>query len=188
MARARHALYKYTGKPCKNGHTGPRYSNGNCVECLLIRESEKYRTDPAFKTTKKSVEADRYRNNVGAKQAYDKKYREQNASTIRTKRKNTYRTKYDKDPQSYLSRNRIRLMREKQQTPKWADRQAIAAVYREAASRREAGEDVEVDHIVPLRGMRGKVHVISGLHVHTNLRIISRSENESKGARRWPGM
>lgn len=36
----------------------------------------------------------------------------------------------------------------------------------------------EVDHIIPLRG-----RLVSGLHVHENLRIIPRTENRKKGNR-----
>jgi hypothetical protein len=37
-----------TGKPCKYGHTGPRYrSNGCCVQCL--REKHRHRVDALSK-------------------------------------------------------------------------------------------------------------------------------------------
>ena len=62
--------------------------------------------------------------------------------------------------------------------PKWADLEAIAAVYVNAAKLREAGEDVQVDHIIPLRG-----EAVCGLHVESNLQIISSRENQSKGNR-----
>ncbi len=61
-------------------------------------------------------------------------------------------------------------------TPKWADLEKIAAIYDE--SRRvscDSGVPHEVDHIIPLRG-----HDVCGLHVETNLRVITAEENRRK--------
>lgn len=58
-----------------------------------------------------------------------------------------------------------------QRVPLWADLAKIKAVYAEAFA---AG--LTVDHIIPLHGK-----LISGLHVHTNLQLLPRSENCSKG-------
>lgn len=60
-------------------------------------------------------------------------------------------------------------------TPKWVDTDALFAVYAEARRRRRSGEDVVVDHIVPIRG-KG----ICGLHVPWNLQIIPRLTNALK--------
>ena|SRR3990167_2336011 len=66
--------------------------------------------------------------------------------------------------------------------PRWADNAAIQNTYNQAAALRKAGHAVTVDHIIPLHGT-----TVSGLHVHNNLRIISRAANEQKGAFTWPG-
>ena len=60
-----------------------------------------------------------------------------------------------------------------QRTPKWADLDAIKAWY-EAASI----FGFTVDHVYPLRGK-----LVSGLHVHNNLQLLTRSENSAKGNR-----
>lgn len=64
-------------------------------------------------------------------------------------------------------------------TPSWADLDAIKALY--AESRRltaETGVKHEVDHIIPIQNRR-----VCGLHVHWNLRVITKSANARKHAR-----
>ena len=67
--------------------------------------------------------------------------------------------------------------------PPWAELPAIRALYREARRRRRAGEQIEVDHIVPL------IHPeVCGLHCMANLRIVPRDVNQRKSNHTYPGM
>lgn len=75
---------------------------------------------------------------------------------------------------------RLHEARKREAMPPWADVQAIQAVYEEARRvTAETGIPHEVDHIEPLLGKNA-----SGLHVHYNLRVITRTENRRKGNRR----
>lgn len=58
-----------------------------------------------------------------------------------------------------------------QRVPPWADLDAIAKVYTEAAAK-----GLTVDHVYPLRGK-----LVSGLHVANNLQLLTRAANSSKG-------
>lgn len=58
----------------------------------------------------------------------------------------------------------------------WADGKAIRMLYAEAKRlSKETGIKHEVDHIIPLMG-----EYVSGLHVETNLRIITKAQNMAK--------
>lgn len=65
----------------------------------------------------------------------------------------------------------------------WYDSLAVKEVYSEADARRRAGEDVQVDHLVPLRSK-----LVCGLHVQGNLVVVPRGSNQAKGNRTWPDM
>ena len=64
----------------------------------------------------------------------------------------------------------------KQRMPVWADSEAIEAVYEEARRlTEETGIPHHVDHIIPMQG-----ELVSGLHVETNLQVLTAEENIKK--------
>lgn len=66
--------------------------------------------------------------------------------------------------------------------PAWANFEKILEIYREAVRlTKETGIPHHVDHIVPLQSKW-----VCGLHVETNLQILTKSENSSKSNRHWP--
>jgi len=76
-----------------------------------------------------------------------------------------YRTKYEK---------RVEIA-----TPAWVNWKEVKSIYEEAHSLTKlTGIQFHVDHIIPLRGRR-----VSGLHVETNLQILTAKENTSKNNR-----
>lgn len=68
----------------------------------------------------------------------------------------------------------------KRRTPGWANTDRIREFYEIAAEMtRKTGIKHHVDHVMPLRG-----ELVSGLHVHENLRVVTSAENLQKG-NRW---
>lgn len=66
-------------------------------------------------------------------------------------------------------------------TVAWANHEVIRALYNEARRlSAETGVRHVVDHVIPLRGRE-----ICGLHVETNLQVITLSANSQK-CNRWP--
>ena len=97
------------------------------------------------------------------------------------KRRIAYRKWFAEHGQGWRENNRGRLRAysaaykaaQLRATPQWVDFAAVVAVYDEAAR-----HGLEVDHIVPLQGRN-----VCGLHIATNLQLLTRSENRSKGNR-----
>lgn len=88
---------------------------------------------------------------------YKKKYLERKA------KQKAKANKYALYASNYRAAKKLR-------TPAWADKEKIAKVYEKASIL-----GMTVDHYYPLQGEN-----VCGLHVETNLRIISQSENDSK--------
>lgn len=86
------------------------------------------------------------------------------------------RAHYKKNKEAYFARAVARASRMRVSSIIHDDPKNVARVYAKAAEMRAAGLDVEVDHIVPLRGK-----TVSGLHVSWNLQIIPSAENRRKG-------
>lgn len=177
----------YTGKLCKYGHDAERsVADFRCMACA--RERAKTRHADASNKEKRAI-YDRQRKLLNPEKFADKqrKYREDNPEKIagynkkwRTnnpeKCSNNLKRWHERNPHKNIEYGIFRERAVKQQMPWWADLDKIKAVYVEAAYRRSQGEDVVVDHVIPLRGKK-----VSGLHVHYNLKIINRIDNLSKG-------
>lgn len=111
----------------------------------------------------------------------ERKYREENRETI-IQRNRKWRAENPEYWQQYAIENtaKINAKAAKRRAAKLqrtlpGHEEEILAIYEKASERRANGEDVEVDHIIPLQG-----RLISGLHVPLNLAIVTMSENRAK--------
>jgi hypothetical protein len=114
------------------------------------------------------------------------RYAEKNREAIRESgrlRYHNHKDKYREYRQQYYRENRHLFRaqwsryRAARRTPKWADLNKIAEIYKLAGDLSQAsGVKHHVDHIIPLRG-----DGVCGLHVENNLRVVPAEVNLSKG-------
>lgn len=143
----------FTGTPCKRGHTCERFvGDGNCLECRIIGNSKNIANEES--------------------RLYHKNYYNSNKQLVLGKRKRYAASNPDKINALIAKRRSSKAQR----TPAWANLVEIQKVYRECSLiSKSTGVEHHVDHIIPLHGK-----LVCGLHVHTNLQILTGSENCSK--------
>lgn len=183
-------------KSCDNARTRVWY------EANRERDLEGCRTWRAANKERAAATARARRNAAPEKhRAYVQKYRERHPDRIAAyaeatrEQKNAYHKRwYALNLEDKRAKNRQwskenpgkhgalcakRRAQELKACPAWADLDAIALMYRIARRvSRQTGIKHEVDHIIPLRGK-----VVCGLHVETNLQLLTLQANRAKHAR-----
>jgi hypothetical protein len=145
----------------------------HCKECKRQQRNERLSQNPNYE--RERYNPDRARENY-LKNA--EKLREVSRGNWRK-----YREKYKKDPlwkAERLAYDRSRELTKSMRTPPWLTKEQkreVKNIYkRSAIMSKETGEKHHVDHIAPLMGAN-----VCGLHVPWNLRIVTATENLSKG-------
>lgn len=190
---------RYFGKVCLKHpelEGERRLANRSCVACSreAVQERQRKKRDAGdeqfLEMVRRHKRESYYRNHDESKErtkrnaaAYRRRHPEylerQNdrLKQLRIERPDAFqryeRTKYQRHYAKIVQRVRLRDMALEQRTPTWANREAIDAIYAEARR-----TNMTVDHIVPLRGK-----TVSGLHVESNLQLLTHEQNARKGNR-----
>lgn len=145
-------------EPCRNGHFGlRRVKDGQCQTCNRA-SVKKWRSKTGYKTDPE----------------YLRKWRAQNPDLLKIHEANR--------PEHKLKLKRIRNAERRRRISEVKCekmKSEIMAFYIEAQRlTEETGIPHEVDHIIPINGK-----TMCGLHVPSNLRVITQEENRRKGNR-----
>lgn len=171
-------------QPISNFHKNKQQSTGlhpSCKDCVRkLREENKVK----YALTRKNwrllnPEYDKNRD----RKEYLKEY--ENSKRNRPSSHNEYQKEYQyewrkKNAGLVASYTAAYRAAKDDRTPKWLtdqDKEVMRNIYKIAHKMsQEQNIKYEVDHIIPLRGKK-----VSGLHVPSNLQIITEAENQSKG-------
>lgn len=186
-ARAVSSLHYFTGKPCKHGHVSPRRtSDQNCLDCQCAKPRD-YAKAKAVRAANPEPYRERcqkwHLENRARRAESDKLSRAANHAA----RLEAEQARRDANRSVICARANLRNANKLRATPSWANLAAIQAIYDEAESiTRLTGIPHQVDHIFPLRGRTS-----CGLHVETNLQILTAEANRKKNNRlpecaTWP--
>lgn len=155
----------FTDKPCKYGHIAEKWVTGStCLECA----QSYYQNN---KDRIKTKAAKYYEENKGQILQRNSVYWKKNQSEQLAKRKHKAaewvwrRDQYVRDAK-----------------PKWANDEAIREIYAERDRLiEETGIPHHVDHDIALRGVdENGEHIVCGLHVEHNLRVVPAKTNLKK--------
>jgi hypothetical protein len=136
----------------------------------------------------------RYEENLEREKENKRRWREQNPERQKEYSRSWYeqnseqakennRRWQEQNPEKRNAINAKRRAAKNQAVAPWADLDAIKQIYAEVAELSElTGITHQVDHIYPLQS-----DYMCGLHVETNLQILTKTENASKSNRTWPG-
>lgn len=172
---------------CKKGITEIPSNVNRCRSCLVVKDLSSFEGNRS--TCKKCRSARCYQlADKDQAKARHKKWREKNkekhnSSGRKWKKENIEKHRaYNKawaksNPDKVKEKDHKRRAAKIKAIPKWFDKDKCAEVYRACEELNSKGvERYEVDHIVPLQGSN-----VCGFHVHYNLRVVTMSENRSKG-------
>lgn len=194
----------FTGKPCKQGHLAPKFTNnGSCAECLLKRRREYMKRwaaeNPELKKQRAAEWYDKKRDEViervranyykdlekSRQRARDYAATHAKEAVLRVqnwKKNNPEKAKLNdinRDPVALHAAKAKYRAAKRQACPSWVDKAHMARIHVIYRLRREISEQTgithEVDHIVPLQGK-----TVCGLHVWWNLRVIPKEQNNRR--------
>jgi len=155
----------------KDAHDGYRNS---CKECYKLKSNVYYSENKEKKASWVKIWR---QNNPDSVAAHLKRYYDNNRELLRA-RDNAYAKN---NPGKMSAKSAKRHAAKLQRTPTWADLETIKQIYMDceeinlAAKTAGCSETFVVDHEIPLQGYN-----VSGLHIESNLQIITQKANCEK--------
>lgn len=194
----------FQGRVCVAGHVSEQYvKGGRCVTCAIEKSKEQSKLGKKapgkYNPEQKADYYNRNKDRIKEKRLAEAASKigltlDQYVSKIEAKKaaastKNGKRTKeqsarysrsyYIKSKAKIIAANKAKKAAKLKRVPPWANTAEIMSFYKLAQHlTATTGIEHHVDHIIPLAGLN-----VSGLHCQHNLRVITATENLTKGNR-----
>ena len=165
--------------------------SGHHPHCKVCRSASERKRRDSDGDKIRAQERERYNSDPSAKRRSCRKYYISHEAAIKSRNSLLYQSKVDlrklqakdyrqRNPDRVREWNGTRRALLRRACPPWVNRDAIRAIYKEAAKlERETGICHHVDHIIPLFHK-----FVCGLHIPDNLQILTATENLKK-SNRW---
>jgi hypothetical protein len=163
-------------KTCKKGLHQYPVGIRRCPECRRKSQNACYARNPE---QQRKASREWHKKNLERSRSLIHKWRMENVERNRELKKRWKIKHPDKINEDAAKRRAFK----KQAIAPWANRVLIKQIYKECLELvKKTNIQHHVDHIYPL-----KSDWLCGLHVETNLQILTETENITKGNRVWPG-
>lgn len=175
-----------------------------CLECRRIYARTKYKEDEVYRKKRiasaiKQEQKNQEKYNARKRTRYKENIEYQRKRKAQINKQKCERWKTDlkwkeqkqlqlknwikKNPEKRNHYEKLKKLKRKSCIASWANKKEIQNVYKKAHEATvRTGIKHHVDHVYPLIS-----DFMCGLHVETNLQVLTEKENTSKGNRWWPG-
>ena len=134
----------------------------------IFKRVESMRNSGGYARSAAARRATRHPNRDALKKEYMRVWRQKNPEKVKAAKRRSTETKRVHLTNYENNRRAGKL----QATPRWANLDYIAGMYEVCGLFRSIWLDLEVDHIVPLKGKN-----VCGLHVENNLQLLHAKDN-----------
>lgn len=157
--------------PCSKSINAAAYDKNRAARLMYMQAYREKNKDFICEMKRADYKENKQRWETAEAKARARQWRQDNRERLNAMERRRFAT-----DERYRHANRLKAAARRAAVVKWADEKEIGKIYQEAARKSvESGIAHVVDHVIPI-----KHRLVCGLHVETNLRVVTEHENAVK--------